>query len=116
MGLTVLAAIEFPVTVAQGFPAAVLEWGVLGGLVMVALALVRLVERKIDRKNGTSLGQIIAANTEQVRELRQNIERLDSSMNSTTTVLSVLQKDVDLNSERLRRLDDGVQGLLRRRA
>ena len=111
-----LAMIEFPVTLAQGFPAAMLEWGVLGGLVMVALALVRVIERKIDRKNGTSLGQIVAANTDQVRELRHDMRRLDDSINATTTVLSVLQKDVDLNSERLRRLDDGVQRLLRRRA
>ena len=96
--------IEFPLNLAQTFPEVVLEWGVLGGLVVVALALVRLIERKIDRKNGSSWAQVVSANTEQVRELRQAIVALSGDINAMTTVLAVLQKDVDLNSERLREL------------
>ena len=102
--MSILRAIEFPLNLAQTFPEALLEWGVLGGLVVVALALVRVVERRIDRKNGNSWAQVVSANTEQVRELRQDIVGLSASINAMTTILALLQKDVDTNSGLIREL------------
>jgi hypothetical protein len=65
----------------QAEPSAILDYGALGLVFALAMALVRVIERLIDRMGHNSKNGTV-----------QVLQRVEAALNATTTALALIQK------------------------
>lgn len=97
------AVTAIAIALPQELPGNPAEYGTLGVVFALAMGLVRIVERLIDRSTGNGRNGEIRC-----------LERLEASLNATTTALHLLADRQKSDCERAQKEREDVLRLLRR--